>query len=102
MCGIFGLSSQRQYLINKVDLAGNILHHRGPDDDGYLLFDTRSHILIRSAGNKPDNPFHSSDKDDFEFPFNLALVHRRLSILDLISRWESTHVKPRWTLLDRI
>ena len=56
MCGIYGILSQenlRDIEIKKIHNIGKILHHRGPDGEGFWCND------------------------------NIALGHRRLSILDV-------------------
>ena len=74
MCGIAGiislslLNSLQENLQNMTSLVA----HRGPDDDGVVLF--------RSDGTWSDN--YNGQADQAE-PFFAGLGHRRLSIIDL-------------------
>jgi len=86
MCGIFGV-----YQIdgNRIDLgdlerAVTLMKHRGPDDEGYALFNTSDCSAISCGGVDTDKrlqlPHLGVYKDR---PFNLAFGFRRLSIIDL-------------------
>lgn len=72
MCGIAGLLSLKpiQGLASKVRRLSETLKHRGPDDVGFLSWQEGQTF---SLGRDPDRIA----------PGRLALVHRRLSILDL-------------------
>jgi asparagine synthase (glutamine-hydrolysing) len=93
MCGIAGYYSPAGKPVDVAALlrVSRMLRHRGPDDEGTLLVDERGgrHFL---AG--PDTPSEVrasrlaySPSGDLRTPpagrFPLALLHRRLSILDL-------------------
>jgi asparagine synthase (glutamine-hydrolysing) len=89
MCGITGLvdSSGSGGIAMIVPMTASLCH-RGPDDEGYLLADSRTHRLMQCGG--PDSmpgvtgqlaPVPQTKQDWQEF--DLALGHRRLSILDL-------------------
>ncbi len=85
MCGIFGvlkLDGQGVNL-NRLQNAVNIIKHRGPDDEGYALFETSSGIIKECYGEtsqlKKGSHILSNEADSFD----LALGFRRLSILDL-------------------
>jgi len=82
MCGIFGVISDQK--IVDIDALENIsiqLKHRGPDDEGYLLFNADDEKAFKG----PDSPV------SLEIPrlgndpgtFTGAFLHRRLSIIDL-------------------
>lgn len=67
----------------------NSLRHRGPDDEGYVLFKDNEPCC---AGGKDTQPtaWHTkfpytptSDIAELSFDFNIALGHRRLSVIDL-------------------
>ncbi len=87
MCGIFGYWEQKQSVWDQAILhqAVTSLRHRGPDDEGYLLVDTRSGCCIEASGEDtiPEirHPYISQMSP--EKKYNLALGFRRLSILDL-------------------
>ncbi len=86
MCGIFGIWQQPQQPINltAVQQATQAQQHRGPDDEGYLLFNTASRCVVHAGGPDSDPKLnlplltHFADKN-----FDLALGFRRLAILDL-------------------
>ena len=63
MCGISGVFYFDNSLVNKDEIKkmNDLLEHRGPDSGSFKLFD------------------------------NVGLGHRRLSIIDLTIRWQSTY-----------
>lgn len=69
MCGIFGIINfdNRPVDKEKVLSARDILAHRGPDDSGIYFSSTSESTSISQSSN----------------PSNVALTHRRLSIIDL-------------------
>jgi asparagine synthase (glutamine-hydrolysing) len=94
MCGVFGIWSKKKRLqLSNIEKAVNQLRHRGPDDEGYFLFnevtcssetaggtDTPEPVYASSfpyAPKKMLRAFHESDL------FHVILGHRRLSVLDL-------------------
>lgn len=88
MCGIAGVfnldgSSVAPSLLGRMTRA---LRHRGPDDEGYVVVNTltgRSEPRIGddTAPQLADAIVHIAAKVDL--PADLALGHRRLSIIDL-------------------
>ena len=77
MCGIAGLAVTpgANVSTNELRAMGETLRHRGPDDEGYLLWSPGS---CANSGKHPDLGAGS-----------VGLVHRRLSILDLSDRgWQ--------------
>ena len=88
MCGILGILSQQPLPLSGRDLqlAVHELRHRGPDDEGYLLFEPREGRVLALGG--PDTiaevalpPVSAADPSKFACAFG----HRRLSIIDLSS-----------------
>jgi asparagine synthase (glutamine-hydrolysing) len=89
MCGIFGIwhTDGRQVDLHALRRAVASLRHRGPDDEGYLLVDTRSGRTVLAGGEHtrpelglpPVEHFAGVIGERFDF----ALGFRRLSILDL-------------------
>ena len=87
MCGIFGIWQRDGQPVDlaAVRQATALLRHRGPDDEGYLLADTRGGSAIACAGDDTDPrlglphiaPTRASQ------PCDLAFGFRRLAILDL-------------------
>src|SRR5215207_6556269 len=89
MCGIYGRWNRKG---TRLDLGGvrqatEIIHHRGPDDEGYLLVDTRSGELSHRAGRDTDARLGLPPLDDAAgaagAAWDLAFGFRRLAILDL-------------------
>jgi len=88
MCGIFGIVNfdDRPVDLAAVGRAVATLRHRGPDDEGYLLADTARQRLVHAAGDDTAADLDLPRLDSAPGgPYNLALGHRRLSILDLSS-----------------
>ncbi len=56
MCGIAGIYHLDGAPVNLTQLRrmADLLRHRGPDDEGYALFDTRSGQAVHFKG--PDSP----------------------------------------------
>ncbi|HPT71811.1 MAG TPA: asparagine synthase (glutamine-hydrolyzing), partial [Candidatus Cloacimonadota bacterium] len=86
MCGISGIFQLNGKAVDVEQLKGmtDIIRHRGPDDEGYLLINTHKGIKNHCAGkdtlpeiqvNIPQ--LNNEDQADLAFGF------RRLSILDL-------------------
>jgi asparagine synthase (glutamine-hydrolysing) len=91
MCGIVGiinLKKEEDHQAEYLHLMANKIRHRGPDDEGYVLF--------TYAKCKPlygdDTPGIKSDKQHIEYDHidnnyktqsYMAFGHRRLSIIDL-------------------
>ena len=72
MCGIAGYFDARESATaRRIKAMTDRLQHRGPNDAGLLLVDTRSKTTWSGHGAEP------------RAAFDLALGHRRLSILDL-------------------
>ena len=70
MCGIAGgviFDDKSQFSINEIEETIELIRHRGPDDNGFILgtFDTLA------------------DRDKFVFQSKVCLIHTRLSINDL-------------------
>jgi asparagine synthase (glutamine-hydrolysing) len=86
MCGIFGIRHQDGH---PVDLAGvqravTTLRHRGPDDEGYLLVNTRTGRVVPCGGKDTNSRLDLPRIEElFGEPFDLVLGHRRLAIIDL-------------------
>lgn len=84
MCGIAGVVGRSPEALGSLPAMTAVLRHRGPDDEGYLFADSRSGTAWAYAGAEtisglglprlPDAPPPGAD---------VALGHRRLSIIDL-------------------
>jgi len=86
MCGIYGTWNTTGGMISPetVQQFTTLIKHRGPDDEGYLLVNSRSSRITPCSGK--------DSKEDLNLPlieslaadrYDLAFGFRRLSILDL-------------------
>lgn len=75
MCGITGIVSRTNILDFKLIVEMNdAIRHRGPDDEGFLSYNTNENSLLLHDRREQMTPVENS---------NLLFGHRRLSILDL-------------------
>jgi asparagine synthase (glutamine-hydrolysing) len=88
MCGILGMArfDGRPIDLQALEASQTSLRHRGPDDEGSLLFDVTGGRVLSVAGrdsdpNVPAVPFKDVPPGDW----CVAIGHRRLAILDLTS-----------------
>lgn len=92
MCGIAGYYSIVPHPAGIIGRMTDVIRHRGPDDEGFVLFQELS-APPRICGGRdtPKDAFHQTTAyapkekiDHFnDFPVTLAMGHRRLSIVDL-------------------
>lgn len=97
MCGIAGIYHLDGAPVNLSQLRrmAGLLRHRGPDDEGYALFDTHSGSAVHLKG--PDSPpeLDLSDIRSAEAVHaDLGLAERRLAILDLSPAGHTPMVTP--------
>lgn len=92
MCGIAGYFSINPQPASIVGRMTDLIRHRGPDDEGFLLFDDlATSPLICGGQDTPADAYRANTayapKEQLgtlgEHPVMLALGHRRLSIVDL-------------------
>lgn len=86
MCGIFGIWKLDGEAVDqgKLQLATDAIRHRGPDDEGYLLVDTRDASARSCGGPDTDSRLSLPDLSQFRSErYDLAFGFRRLAILDL-------------------
>jgi asparagine synthase (glutamine-hydrolysing) len=86
MCGIFGIWHQdgRPVDLVTVQRALTTLRHRGPDDEGYLLVNTRTGQAVSCGGRDTDSRLMlPSAKEFLSKTFDLVLGSRRLAIIDV-------------------
>lgn len=88
MCGILGLIRARTKGVTSTHplrAATEIVRHRGPDDEGYLLWDAVGTPRVfagdeTSSASRSEHRLHDLPSED---GWCVALGHRRLSIVDL-------------------
>lgn len=89
MCGIVSIWNRdgRPVDVPALVRAVAMLERRGPDDEGYLLIDTRSgrRVECRGPGTRADVDLPPI-QDFYGQPFDLAFGHRRLAIVDLTAQ----------------
>lgn len=85
MCGILGvIGSEPAMAPSELRQALNTMRHRGPNDEGYAFFVAGTGSVDEASGEDTDpalrtHPFVETRKN----PFDVALAHRRLSVLDV-------------------
>lgn len=86
MCGIVGIWRLDSAPVDPASMQSSTdaIRHRGPDDEGYLLVNTRAGRTISCGGPDTEHrlslPYLEQFKSEY---FDLAFGFRRLSILDL-------------------
>src|SRR5687768_11732557 len=86
MCGIVGIWNRdgRPVSVDALTRATSAIRHRGPDDEGYVLIDTRDGRVVSCGGADTNPDLALPDIGQFRGErFDLAFGFRRLSILDL-------------------
>jgi asparagine synthase (glutamine-hydrolysing) len=91
MCGISVQISRKKVELEQFERINLAIQHRGPDDEGYVFFNTDSRNQVVAGGadtaqdswDFPTNYQPTVKVQNLEGDFNLAFGHRRLSILDL-------------------
>lgn len=86
MCGILGVIGGQGAGIDAhaLDSAACTLAHRGPDDEGYLLFSATSRATIALAGRDTVAELALPSLSSCATrTYDVALAHRRLSIIDV-------------------
>ena len=91
MCGISALISFNSSPVRIIEKMSTIIRHRGPDDEGYIVFQELDDEPIICGGNDtPDGAYTSSSaytptqqlEHCADLLIKFALAHRRLSIVD--------------------
>lgn len=89
MCGISGVISKNNIHIDSFIKMNQIIKHRGPDDEGFVLFNNNEIQVLGSSDTAKDSWFANeaystkSDVKSITFDANVGFGHRRLSILEL-------------------
>ncbi|MFQ3574918.1 MAG: asparagine synthase (glutamine-hydrolyzing), partial [Cytophagales bacterium] len=86
MCGIAGIISfdkhlSSSHLVNMTE----VIQHRGPDDEGYLIWSNESFPMVFNGRNTDAETLSFNQKQVLseQNGWNVGLGHKRLSILDL-------------------
>ena len=104
MCGIAGYFSReiigdRHHQI--VDMARS-MRRRGPDDEGYVLINTRENTALNLCGPDSDprirETYSQIDSIGSSYLHDLALAHRRFSIIDLSANGH----QPMWDAEEQV
>lgn len=86
MCGICGIFSFNSHVEPfRINQMAEVIKHRGPDDEGYLIANTRRAMYSERFGDRTI-PFYKEKLQpisEADGPINLTLGHQRLSIIDL-------------------
>lgn len=92
MCGIAGLVQSESIDLRSFRRMLDLLSHRGPDDEGFVVFSARGPICLGGDDTVSFDPIdelpyrpvaHISDFTREYLPAYLIMGHRRLSIVDL-------------------
>ena len=82
MCGIAGIYNLKGVEVAEVVALSQTLKHRGPDDEGFLL-SNKEHFENCSGNDTIAELKTLKHLSEVNFTPSLALVHRRLSIIDV-------------------
>lgn len=92
MCGISGIISanNRSKMAKEILAMTETLSHRGPDGEGYVLFDEKK-IKVLAGSDTPeyidsanlDYIPHESISSSLDFECSVAFGHRRLAVIDV-------------------
>jgi asparagine synthase (glutamine-hydrolysing) len=86
MCGVVAIWNRDGRPVDRAVLQRAVQSqaHRGPDDEGYVLIDSRTGMVVQCRGAATDPRIQLPGLTEAgDHPFDLALGHRRLSIVDL-------------------
>ena len=93
MCGIAGITTNTENtaVLENIFKMTDTLRHRGPDDEGVVFLGKQSEPQAFGGSDTPENVYQANFTYTPQKPFhgnvpegaNIALGHRRLSILDL-------------------
>jgi asparagine synthase (glutamine-hydrolysing) len=84
MCGVLAIWNRDGAPVDLAALqrGSAAMRHRGPDDEGYVLIDTQTGRAVACRGRETRADVSLPALDSVRGPFDLALGHRRLAIID--------------------
>lgn len=89
MCGISAILSTQKVTTANLYLFNNIIHHRGPDDEGYLTWSSKEGITLYGGDDTPAEVYKngslSGNIKNYSCEFSFGMAQRRLSIIDTSS-----------------
>lgn len=83
MCGIAGIYNPKGVDLEEVNSMSQTLKHRGPDDEGFYFTNNKNQQEICRGENTINELQHLKHISEVNSHPTLALLHRRLSILDV-------------------
>ncbi len=83
MCGIGGIYNPDGFSPQTVIKMSETIRHRGPDDEGYSFVDFKNVFTPLRGKNTIKEMEYLKPVNEVEGEIKLALLHRRLSIIDL-------------------
>ncbi|MCB9294268.1 MAG: asparagine synthase (glutamine-hydrolyzing) [Lewinellaceae bacterium] len=86
MCGILGIvhiKNGKSPDISNLIYATELIHHRGPDDEGYLLWQKGIPEVFAGRNTAQSSLTQLNLKSIKPQPWRIAMSHKRLSIIDL-------------------
>ena len=83
MCGIAGIYSRKGVNIGEIIKLSEVLRHRGPDDEGFVLTSREGQIESYRGNDTITQLQHLKNLSEVNHQPQLGLMHRRLSILDV-------------------
>lgn len=81
MCGIAGILSKEKVTVQVLQDISKVIRHRGPDDEGFAIVEDAQ--INTCKGEDTIKELSSYQQIDGQYQFNVGLVHRRLSIIEL-------------------
>ena len=83
MCGISGVYNIKGVSPEILSKISQTIRHRGPDDEGYLVVDFSGRIMPLRGEDTIAELNYLKSLNEYAGEIKLAIIHRRLSIIDL-------------------
>ncbi len=98
MCGIAGVYDPNGVDISSIEKISQTIRHRGPDDEGYLFLDAADIMVPLRGEDTIEELTDLAHLKGHKGSIKLALIHRRLSIIDLSPSGHQPMLTPDGTL----